>query len=101
MASATSSLNVFGGTGIPTVSILAANLCNACHTDLQKGWRSTYKFVTSSVYGEDESRFVGFGFDLLPQMDNMGINRSGRRKAVIPPNFLEQAIATQCLSLMA
>src|SRR5437763_16970882 len=101
MASSTSSLNVFGGTGIPPVSILAANLCNACHSDLQRGWRSTYKLVTSSVYGEDESRFVGFRFDLLPQMENVRINCPGRARAVIRPTFLEQAFAAQCLSRMA
>jgi len=52
------------------------------------------------VYRENESRFVWFGFDLLPQVDNVGINRPSGGKAVISPDFLKQTVAAQGFALV-
>jgi hypothetical protein len=52
------------------------------------------------VYCENESRFVRFGLDLLPQVDDVCVNRAGRGKTVIAPHFLEQTIAAKGFALM-
>src|SRR6266700_7385684 len=96
-----------GRLSIPSIStsssvlVLTANLRNACHGDLQTSAQSTYKFVTSTVYRENEAGFFRLGLDFLAQMDNMRINRAGSGKSVIAPDFLEQTIAAEGFSLMA
>ena len=53
------------------------------------------------MYRENEARLIRFGLDLLPQVHDVRVNRSGSGKAIVTPDFLEQAIAAQCLAFVA
>jgi hypothetical protein len=53
------------------------------------------------VHRENEARLFWLGLDLLPQVDDVRINRARGGKTVIAPDFLKQAISAQGFPLVA
>ncbi len=81
--------------------IVFTNLCNARHGNLQCNCWLTYEFVAGTVHRQNESRFFWFGFDLLPQVNDVSVNCSSGWETVVSPDLFEKAITAQRLSLMA
>src|SRR5271166_2311581 len=56
--------------------------------------------VTDSVNGQKITRFLGNGFKLLTNADDMGIYRARGGEILVAPHFIEKAIAAQGFSGM-
>src|SRR5271166_3599238 len=52
------------------------------------------------MHRQDETRIFRLRLNFLPQANNVRVYRSGRRKAVVPPNVLQQPVASQGFARM-
>src|SRR5256885_13866193 len=68
--------------------------------DAIKTGRLTNKLIASTVNGKNETRLLRIWFQLLPQMNNVCIDRASVRIIFITPHRVEQPIATQRFSRM-
>src|SRR6478736_2067661 len=70
-------------------------------TQMPTNCRLTDEFVTRAMHGQNETWFFRFGFDLLPQANDVSVYRASGWEAIVAPDFLQQTIAAQALALVA
>src|SRR2546423_10463940 len=68
--------------------------------DAIKTGRLTNKLIASTMNGKNETRLLRVWFQLLPQMNNVRIDRASVWIVFITPYRIEQPIATQRFSWM-
>src|SRR5205807_6450779 len=60
-----------------------------------KAFSLANKLITTAVNGKNETRFLRIWFQLLPEMNDVRVNRAGVRIVLITPHRIQQTIAAE------